>query len=712
MPQGLWEDCFNQVAAVTQRADSSFEELGSVLAKLAQEFESQRIAALAFVTETASTSCIERCIPDLSTCKKTVDDLCSRLQHAVETGRPFSFENADEALNCLLFPQPVTVPDSGTVAVKSEVVPPLNSREQTTPRSSTTSSVAQQLTSCDLDSDFLMDPSPEVCQCQDEQLLKAFLSEATEHIQEAEERLLILESNTSDHEALHGLFRAVHSLKGTVGVVELKSVGVTSHLAENILTKTRDGKLQLAGPLFELVLITVDFLKLQIESLRTAYQQKRSLTCPKPPSELLASLQVATQASDSLNSDQLQDLRKLLGKLKDPDANVGHQNRISETIRVDGARLEQLVDLIGDLVITEAMVQRELQGSNSCLATSVGSKLHKIVRDVQQLSLTLKMVPIGSMHQRLNRIVRDVAKKLGKEVVFKLEGPDTEVDKALLDRMIDPIVHLVRNAIDHGIETPEERVGLGKPNSATLTVRAEHKSGSIQIHIIDDGRGLNREKIRAKAVSRSIISQSQRLSNQELDYLIFEPGFSTAEDVSDISGRGVGMDVVRRNVEAMRGTVSLKSKTGVGMTVSLSFPFSLSIIDGTVVRVGDNLFVIPTLLVVEQFQSNALEISGTAGCHLVRYRNHFLQMKSLDKELNTTSRPDDKHGQVILILDLGGRHKGLLVDAVIGQQSVVIKPLGGLFADVACFSGGALLSDGRIGFVIEVSALYESGGST
>jgi two-component system chemotaxis sensor kinase CheA len=280
----------------------------------------------------------------------------------------------------------------------------------------------------------------------------------------------------------------------------------------------------------------------------------------------------------------------------------------------------------------------------------------------------------------------------------------------LLECIADPLVHFIRNSLDHGIEaTVEERIAAGKPAIASIRLKAEHRAGSIHLHVSDDGRGLNRERILARAVERGLVAPSATLSEAEIENLIFAPGFSTAVEVTEISGRGVGMDVVRKNVEAMRGSISLSSRPGLGTDISLELPLTLSIIDGTVVRTGERYFVIPTLSVVEQVQYASLEFSGSEDCKLVRFRSRFLAIRRLGDVLGTPHASALKHGQVVMIVESGGRQHALIVDEVLGQQPVVIKPLGGILSGVAYFAGGALLSDGQVGFVLDLNAVCSTG---
>lgn len=678
-----WQTAIDHVTEIAKGESCTLESLEQSLGLLAAELEQSKISGLAFIATTAAQSCRTQCI-EIASAKGAIVELCERLLVAIETSQPFDFLDADETLLALLFPESTESDSLDANAGECSEIPSFNAASE-------------------LD---LLDKSIETCLCTDKHILTEFLNEANEHIQNVEQLMLKLEHDPHDDESINGLFRAVHSLKGSSGVVELKSLGAISHLAEGVLVRVRERKIELRGNAFEVLLAAIDALAAQISSLTECFRTRRVLKCPVPPNLLLKCLN-SVRISGQCSKEDL-NLLKVASAAPQPGTlqQEAKQTPASDTLRVDGKRLELLVDLIGDLVITDAMVQRELRSRDSAMASSVAVRLRKIVREIQGLSLTLKMVPIGTVFQKMNRIVRDLSARLNKPVALQIVGADTEVDKTLLECIADPLVHLVRNSIDHGIESTEQRIAAGKPSVASLRLEAEHRAGSIHLRISDDGRGLNRERIAARAIELGLIESAANLSEPEIDKLIFVPGFSTAAEVNDISGRGVGMDVVRKNIESMRGTISILSHPGQGTEVNLVLPLTLSIIDGTVVRTGERHFIVPTLSVVEQVQISSLEFSGSGDCQLVRFRSRFLSVKRLGEVLGTPHATSLKHGQVVMILEACGHHQALIVDEVLGQQSVVIKPLGGVLAGVAYFVGGALLSDGQIGFVLDLNEVF------
>ncbi|MCA9266071.1 MAG: chemotaxis protein CheA, partial [Planctomycetales bacterium] len=384
--------------------------------------------------------------------------------------------------------------------------------------------------------------------------------------------------------------------------------------------------------------------------------------------------------------------------------------QIKESIKVDRDRLDKLINVIGELVIGQAMVEEEV----AAWQASVGheslamSQLNKTVRDLQELSLSLRMVPVGSAFHKMARIVRDLGRKLNKQIRFETEGDETELDKTVVDQIGDPLLHMVRNAADHGIESPEERVAAGKPPEGRVALRAYHQGGNIYIEIEDDGRGLNREALLAKAIERGIVSETDVLSDGQIDNLIFAPGFSTAKQVTDVSGRGVGMDVVRRNVEALQGSVSVSSRFGKGSTVVIRLPLTLAILDGLSIRVGQEVYIVPILSVVESFRPQHSDVKHIGGRgEVVMVRGEVVPLLRLGRLLHIPTNNDDQHpaNDLVVIVEDRGRKYALLVDELLGQSQVVIKNLETNYRKVDGVAGATILGDGRIAMILDVFGL-------
>ena len=375
----------------------------------------------------------------------------------------------------------------------------------------------------------------------------------------------------------------------------------------------------------------------------------------------------------------------------------------NETVRVDRVRLDELINQIGELVIGASMVEQELLSIAGGRGLESMSGLGKIVRDLQEMSLGLRMVPIAATFQKMNRVIRDVAKKVGKQINFVTEGDDTELDKSVVDQISDPLVHMVRNSADHGIEPPEERLALGKPAEGLVTLRAYQQGGNIYIELVDDGRGLNRKRILEKAIERGLVQPEASLSDLDICNLIFQPGFSTAKEVTDVSGRGVGMDVVRRNVEALQGSVSVKSVEGKGSTITVRLPLTLAILDGLLVRLSNEVFVIPLLSVIESICIKPNEIKRIVGVgEVITLRGEVVPVLRLHRLLNIDATGANGDQGLIVIVEDQGRRLALKVDELLGQQQVVIKNLETNFRKVPGVAGATILGDGRVALILDV----------
>jgi len=377
-------------------------------------------------------------------------------------------------------------------------------------------------------------------------------------------------------------------------------------------------------------------------------------------------------------------------------------------IRVDTAKLDSLIDLVGELVIAQSMVTQnsELQtAASEQLARSLG-QLRGISTELQRTALALRMVPIRGSFQKMARLIRDLSGQVAKEIRLVLEGEETELDRTLVEELGDPLVHMIRNAADHGIESAADRAAAGKEPSGTITLRAFHKGGMVIIQIQDDGRGLSVSRIRAKAVERGLISPQEPLSDREVLDLIFAPGFSLAAKVTDLSGRGVGMDVVRRNIERLRGTIEIDSVEGRGTTFTIGLPLTLAIIEGLLVKVGEQRFVVPTLSVRESFRPLPSMISVVQGRGtMVSVRGTLVPLLRLADHLHIPAAVADPTQGIVMVLEAGQDCRCVLVDDLVGKQEVVIKSLGETFRDQQEFAGAAILGDGRVGLILDTTAL-------
>ncbi len=380
----------------------------------------------------------------------------------------------------------------------------------------------------------------------------------------------------------------------------------------------------------------------------------------------------------------------------------------STSIRVAVEKVDQLINLVGELVITQSMLAQrssELDPVNhGDLITSMG-QLQRNARDLQESVMSIRMMPMEYVFSRYPRLVRDLAGKLGKQVELTLVGSSTELDKSLIERIIDPLTHLVRNSLDHGIELPEKRLAAGKNSVGNLILSAEHQGGNICIEVTDDGAGLNRERILAKAASQGL-TVSENMSDDEVAMLIFAPGFSTAEQVTDVSGRGVGMDVVKRNIQEMRGHVEIQSKQGTGTTIRILLPLTLAILDGMSVRVADEVFILPLNAVMESLQPREADLHPLAGGERVlEVRGEYLPIVELWKVFNVAGAKTEATQGIVVILQSGGRRYALLVDQLICQHQGVVKNLESNYRKVPGISAATILGDGSVALIVDVSAL-------
>ncbi|AXU94886.1 chemotaxis protein CheA [Erwinia persicina] len=421
-----------------------------------------------------------------------------------------------------------------------------------------------------------------------------------------------------------------------------------------------------------------------------------------PAVEVEAEMEAVAEPELAAVSDVVQLKREPAKKAANPKVSE------STSIRVAVEKVDQLINLVGELVITQSMLAQrsgELDPVNhGDLLNSMG-QLERNARDLQESVMSIRMMPMEYVFSRFPRLVRDLASKLGKEVELTLMGSSTELDKSLIERIIDPLTHLVRNSLDHGIETPEKRQAAGKHAVGNLTLSAEHQGGNICIEVTDDGAGLNRERILAKALS-SGLPVSESMSDEEVGMLIFAPGFSTAEQVTDVSGRGVGMDVVKRNIQEMGGHVEIASKQGKGTTIRILLPLTLAILDGMSVRVANEVFILPLNAVMESLQPLADDLKALAGGERVlEVRGEYLPLVELWNVFEVQGAKTEATQGIVVILQSAGKRYALLVDQLIGQHQVVVKNLESNYRKVPGISAATILGDGSVALIVDVSAL-------
>ncbi len=389
-----------------------------------------------------------------------------------------------------------------------------------------------------------------------------------------------------------------------------------------------------------------------------------------------------------------------------PNADKAPPAAESASIRIATDKIDQMINLVGELVITQSMLNRLGSSEEPSDPQEMRGRLAELERNTRELQesvMRVRMLPMSTGFSRLPRLVRDLSRKLDKQVELVVEGGGTEIDKTVLERMMDPLVHLVRNSLDHGLEGAAERIEQGKPAAGTIALNAYQESGSIVITIVDDGRGINRDKVLGKAVERGIVGADETLTDEQVYHLLFAPGFSTAETVSDVSGRGVGMDVVRRNIVDLGGRVEIASDLGKGTTVTIRLPLTLAILDGQLIRAGRQDFVVPLLNIIETLEVKNAHMTQLPGSGQVcRFRGVYVPLIDLANRLRLSHQ---ESGRLVVILEVHGRSIGLLIDEVLGQQQVVVKALEDNYRSVPGIAGATIMSDGSVALIIDPSSL-------
>ncbi len=539
----------------------------------------------------------------------------------------------------------------------------------------------------------------------DDDLLMEMVNEALDHLDAAEGYLLTLEVEPENREALDGILRGLHTLKGNAGFFALDALQLLAHEAESVLSLVRDGSLELTPQILQVSLQARDTLLAMVDDMRAFLKGDLSDTT-EIPSSLIADLQAA-QRGEPLEG---------ITSSAQPALSM---DRAQDSLRVDADRLDDLVDRIGELVITESMLLEhpELKQSRSPELNALLRQFTRITRELQVLGTSMRMVPVRPVFHRMKRLVREVSRQLGKVVTFETTGEATQLDKAIVDRIADPLIHLLRNAIDHGLEaSPEDRLAAGKSPTGVITLSACQEGSAIRISVTDDGRGMSREQILTTAREQGLVQGGAGLSDSKVFELILLPGFSTATTVTDVSGRGVGMDVVKRTIESLQGSVTIDSTPGEGTVFTILLPLTLAIIDGMVVGAGGERYILPTAGILKTLQLRHATIHRAPGerdtLGLPEGRVPLFDMRTLfGCRPPAAVAPTSTIPPLVVVLENQGAPFGLVVDEVRGRQQTVIKPLGDWLGPVPGISGAAILSDGRVGLLVDVHGLYHLGSS-
>ncbi|MFL5300703.1 MAG: chemotaxis protein CheA [Anaeromyxobacteraceae bacterium] len=584
-----------------------------------------------------------------------------------------------------------------------------------------------------------------------------FLGESGEGLNRVDQILMNVERDGVDGDTVNSLFRVFHTIKGTAGFLELTEIVALAHETETMLNKCRENQLELRGVVIDLVFDATTALREMLEEVRLAVEAgtdfpqratdelrrrirdasdgkwvaEKELPVAEqgmklgevlthaplniPPEVVEQALRAQAVSGRRLGeelvalgaADAAQVAQALRAQARTTQENDG-QVKLKETIKVDLERVDSLVEMIGELVVVESMVVNapEISKASSVRVRNCLAQLAKVTRDLQDVGMRMRMVPVAGAFQKMARLVRDLSRKSSKQVRLVTSGESTEMDRSMVEQIADPLVHMIRNAVDHGLEPAEARTQAGKAPVGQIRLSAYHEGGSVVIEIADDGRGLNREAIIRKALEKGLIATADGMSDAEVNGLIFAPGFSTAAKVTEISGRGVGMDVVKRNIDAMRGRVLITSTPGAGTKFKIVLPLTLAIIDGMLVACGSERYIIPTLSIIESIQpERRMLVSLAQRNEMINLRGEMLPLLRLDKLFQLEGAKSDPTEALVVVVEGMGRRIGLLVDEVVTQQQVVIKSLGEGMGDTRFMSGAAILSDGRVGLILNVEEI-------
>lgn len=569
-----------------------------------------------------------------------------------------------------------------------------------------------------------------------------FLQEAEDGLTAADEILMNAEHAPVSPSDVNALFRVFHTIKGVAGFLDLDEIGSLAHITETLLGNARDGTYVIDTLGVEALISAVATVRKLLSLIAQAVKAGTTVRRCAGLQETIARIELLTRISAAPLSLEVAGAQLIPFAEPPPAAGPPAQAApkpsapsvvappmqpapaaddaptesgaaaLKQTVKLDVERVDAVVEMIGELVIVEAMLTHspELDQHPSPRLRAHLAQLAKISRDLQTVAMRMRMVPVRTAFQKMPRLLRETAKKAQKDVHLSIDGETTEMDRSMVERLGDPLVHMLRNSVDHGIEAKEERRGKGKPPQGNVWLSAYHEGSTVVIEVRDDGRGLDREKIYAKAVKQGLIRTGAALSDDEIYQLIFAPGFSTAAAVTEISGRGVGMDVVKKTVEAMRGRIVISTVLGEGTTFKLVLPLTLAIIDATVVRCGVERYIFPSLSIVETVRPLRGMISTMGSNHeLLRFRGRVLPLFRTSDLFQIDGAVSEPTDAMVVVVESSNQHIALLVDEIIGQQQVVCKTLDGTMAHSPSFVGAAIVAEGQVALILNVDDLGRLG---
>ena len=567
-----------------------------------------------------------------------------------------------------------------------------------------------------------------------QEIIDDFMVEADELVSSLDTNLVLLEERPGDLDLLNEIFRAAHTIKGTSGFLSFDDITSLTHKMEDVLNKLRKGTLKVNSDVMDVLLESVDSLKTLLADVAEKREITRDFSKLKTRLSVIADSDVvedsATPKSIAAPAEEpampsIDEIRASLGAEDIQLAAVVEQKQTAtkvhkdkETIRVDVSRLDNLMNLMGELVL----------GRNSLLQTTnlftkqheemigvddlnrAGTQINFITTEIQLAVMKMRMLPVGKVFSKFPRLVRDLSRESGKRINLELFGEETELDKTVIEAIGDPLVHLIRNSCDHGIESSEVRIAAGKAETGTIRLGASQEGSNIVISIEDDGKGLDLEAIKEKAISRGLTTSEElnRLTDREIYRFIFQPGFSTAKKITDVSGRGVGMDVVKTNIEKLKGLIEMESEIGKGSKILIKLPLTLAILQGLLIISEGETYVIPLASVLETLRVSLSEISSVNGRDVIMLRDGVLPIVNLNQILrgrNSKGYNCDK--PYVVVVGLADKRLGLVVDELLGQEEVVIKSMGHMLGQTKGLAGATILGDGRVRLIVDLIGLFD-----
>ncbi len=587
--------------------------------------------------------------------------------------------------------------------------------------------------------------------CEDQELLEGFLTETTELLEKMDDDLMALEKTPDNMELMNSIFRSIHTVKGASSFLGFELLVTITHKTEDVLNRLRKGELQVTAGIMDVILDAADHVKLLVNDIRNGEIIERDLgeiinnLIPYISGNLqeatvlaetpqATTVEISDQTVESTEPEQVMVqetetvsepapvLQAVAAPASRPAAQKSAPARSEDisdntTVRIDVKRLDDLMNQVGEMVLERnRTLQMNLDYQSRENMTNFGEEFSKLAKridfvtsELQMQVLKIRMIPVEKVFKKFPRIVRNLSRDLGKEVNLEIIGEETELDRSVVDEIGDPLIHLIRNALDHGLELPEERVASGKPRTGNVVLSATHEGNQIIISIKDDGRGIDPEKLSRKAIDKGLVTEEQvaAMSQKEILDLIFLPGFSTKEQATDLSGRGVGMDVVRTNIRKLNGLIELRSEVGRGSEIILKLPLTLAIIQSLLVEVENEVYSIPLAAVLETLKVETSSFHQIGGQEVLKLRESVLPLIRMQRVFGVTENENTSQQSYIVVIGVAEKRMGLIVSRLLGQQEVAIKSLGKYLAKAPGLAGSTILGDGRVALIIDPAGIIE-----